>query len=103
MIHPIGIRAGVEAPPRRVVSYWCGNGHHTPRRWSADATVPELWECHCGLPAGRDRAHPPGPRTWRPFKTPLDHLLARRSEAECEALLDEALQSLRARTRGPRS
>ncbi|WP_300014405.1 RNA polymerase-binding protein RbpA [Pseudonocardia sp.] len=102
MIRPIWIHAGDEAPLRRVVSYWCVRGHHTPRRWYADATAPELWECRCGLPAGRDRARPPDPATWRPFKSPLDHLLARRSEAECEALLDEALQSLRARRRGRR-
>lgn len=112
MIRPFGTHAGDEAPLRRVVSYWCVHGHDTPRRWSANAIVPDLWECYCGLPAGRDRAHPPEPGTWRPFKSPLTHLLERRSEAECEALLDEALRSLRARrrgggrlgyTRGPRS
>lgn len=100
MIRPIRIRAGGEAPSRNAVSYWCVNGHHTLRQWSDDAIVPELWECHCGLPAGRDRAHPPAPVPWRPFKSPLAHLLERRSEAECEALLDEAVQSLRARPRG---
>lgn len=54
---------------------------------------------------------PPEPRGWQPYKTPFAYLLERCSEAECEALLDEALQSLRARrgdgdrlgrTRGPR-
>ncbi|MHA6783235.1 RNA polymerase-binding protein RbpA [Pseudonocardia saturnea] len=102
MIRHNGIAAGEETPPHHVVSYWCASGHHTPRRWSADATAPELWECRCGLSAGRDPAHPPEPVSWQPFKSPLAHLLERRSEAECEALLDEALQSLRTRRRGRR-
>lgn len=99
MIRPIGVRVVREASSRHVVSYWCVNGHHTPRRWSADVPAPELWECRCGLPAGRDRDHPPEPVTWQPFKSPLAHLLERRSAAECEALLDEALRNLRARRR----
>jgi hypothetical protein len=53
-------RAGIEVVPRREVSYWCVNGRHTVRGWSAAATAPELWVCrHCGLPAGQDHAHPP--------------------------------------------
>jgi hypothetical protein len=90
-------------PPERT-RYRCGNGHSTLRTWSAAATAPELWECpHCGLPAGRDRVHPPGPAAPRPVKTPLQHLQERRSEAECEALLAEALERLRARRRRARS
>lgn len=82
----------------REVAYWCANGHHTRCSWSATATVPDLWSCrHCGQPAGTDRAHPPEPVAPQPFKTPLAYLLERRSEAECEALLSEALQGLRAR------
>lgn len=100
MIRQTGIRAGSEGRLRREVSYWCMNGHHTSRRWSTAVTAPERWECHCGLPAGRDRAHPPEPVAWQPVKSPLAHLLERRSEADCEALLAEALQSLRARRRG---
>jgi RNA polymerase-binding protein len=97
MILHLQIAAGAIPPTGHVASYWCAKGHQTRRWWSTDVTAPELCECRCGLPAGRDRAHPPEPRTWRPFKSPLAHLLERRSEAECEALLDEALQRLRVR------
>jgi hypothetical protein len=101
MIRHARARAGIEVEPRREVSYWCVNGHHTARGWSAAATAPELWVCrHCGLPAGQDHAHPPEPMTNQPGKSPLARLLERRSEAECEALLAEALQSLRALRRG---
>ena len=80
------------------VSYWCLNGHHTPRVWSAAAAIPTLWDCRqCGLPAGRDRNHPPHPLPPTRFKTPLAHLLERRSEDELEALLNEALDRLQAR------
>jgi hypothetical protein len=113
MIRHARARAGIEVELRREVSYWCVNGHHTVRGWSAAATAPELWVCrHCGLPAGQDHAHPPEPMTNQPGKSPLARLLERRSEAECEALLAGALQSLRAlrrgrgrrgHTRGPRS
>lgn len=109
MIRHLAVGADRQAQPRNEVSYWCRNGHRTGRRWSVGVTAPEQWECHCGLPAGRDVADPPAPVGWKPFKTPLAHLLERRSEAECEALLAEALQSLRARrggsgrTQGPRS
>ena len=58
---------------------------------------PDLWECrHCGLPAGQDPANPPEPLAVPQFKTPMGYLLERRTEAECEALLAEALQRLRA-------
>ncbi|MDN5859196.1 MAG: DUF3040 domain-containing protein [Pseudonocardia sp.] len=99
MIRPVGTRAGAEAPASRVVSYWCERGHHTERRWFVEAPAPETWACRCGLRAGRDPARPPEPAVWRPFKSPLDHLLERRTEAECEVMLDETLRALRARRR----
>jgi hypothetical protein len=81
----------------RTVSYWCLNGHHTPRAWFATAPVPPLWDCrHCGLPAGQDKNHPPEPLPLRRLKTPLTHLRERRSEAELEVLLNEALDRLHA-------
>ena len=97
MIRHARVADGATAPPCQLVSYWCVKGHHTPRRWLVDMPAPKLWECRCGHPAGRDRAHPPEPTLWRPYKSPLAHLLERRSEAECEQLLDEALQRLRVR------
>lgn len=87
----------------REVPYWCRNGHCTTRTWSAGVEVPALWECpRCGLPAGRDRDHPPPPARIQPFKSPLTHLMERRTEAECEALLAETLTTLRAQRRGRR-
>lgn len=98
MIQPARARADGITELHRTVSYWCLNDHHTTRSWSGAADVPTTWECgHCGLPAGRDNARPPQPVRARPFKSPLAHLMKRRSEAECEALLDEALANLRAR------
>ncbi|MBW0101809.1 RNA polymerase-binding protein RbpA [Pseudonocardia sp. KRD291] len=88
------------AEPPLEVDYWCANGHHTPRIWSTQVATPDLWECrHCGLPAGRDRAHPPRLVAVPPFKTPLAYLFERRSEVECAALLDEALERLHSRRR----
>ncbi len=49
---------------------------------------------------GQNHVRPLEPGVTRVFKTPLDYLLERRSEAECEALLAEALQRLRAHRRG---
>ena len=97
------IRADDIAVLHREVPYWCVNGHCTTRSWSGAAEVPALWQCpHCGLLAGRDQAHPPRPVRARPFKSPLTHLMERRTEAECEAILAEALAALRARRRGGR-
>jgi hypothetical protein len=108
VIRYTGVLVGIESQPRREVSYWCVKGHHTPCWWSAQATAPDLWECRrCGLPAGQDPAHPPEPLAVPQSKTPMGHLLERRTEAECEALLTEALQRLRtrrqARARGRQS
>jgi hypothetical protein len=86
MIRHTRVLVGIESQPRREVSYWCVNGHHTPCWWSAQATAPDVWECrHCGLPAGQDPAHPPEPPAVPQPKTPMGHLLERRTEAECEA------------------
>jgi hypothetical protein len=108
MIRHTGFLVGIESQPRREVSYWCVNGHHTPRWPSAHSPAPHLWDCrHCGLPAGQDPANPPEPLAVPQFKTPIGYLLERRTEAECEALLAEALQRLRtyrhSRGRGPQS
>ncbi|MDO5700326.1 MAG: RNA polymerase-binding protein RbpA [Bowdeniella nasicola] len=86
------------------VSYFCANGHETTPSFSASADpkdLPEEWACpQCGLPAGRDAATPPEPPKNVPFKTHLDYVKERRSESECEALLDEALAALRRRRGG---
>jgi hypothetical protein len=56
-----------------------------------------VWECSgCGLPAGQDRDNPPERVAVVPFKTHLDYVRERRSDAEAEILLAEALARVRA-------
>jgi hypothetical protein len=50
-----------------------------------------------GLPAGRDKANPPAVSKLEPYKTHLAYVKERRTEEEAAALLEEALQQLRAR------
>ncbi|SDZ10527.1 RNA polymerase-binding protein [Micromonospora pattaloongensis] len=91
-----------EPAPRRPVSYWCGNGHHVEILLAADADAPAIWECpRCGKPAGQDPNDPPGPARSAPYKSHLAYVKERRSEADGEALLAEALAALRQR-RGQR-
>ncbi|SDS54708.1 RNA polymerase-binding protein [Paraoerskovia marina] len=91
------------AAPRVVVSYWCANGHETTPSFSADNDVepPETWDCpRCGFPGGQDKSAPPPPPSTQPYKTHLAYVKERRSDADGVAILDEALESLRARRRG---
>ena len=58
--------------------------------------IPETWECpRCGFPAGQDEANPPAPPRVEPYKTHLAYVKERRSDADGEAILAEALQRLR--------
>ncbi|NMI01354.1 RNA polymerase-binding protein RbpA [Pseudonocardia acidicola] len=82
--------------PRRPVSYWCAQGHHTQLELAVSAEVPGLWDCRCGLAAGQDQTQPPEPVGERPFKTHFDYVQDRRTDAEGETLLAEALARLRA-------
>ncbi|BCJ61320.1 RNA polymerase-binding protein RbpA [Micromonospora endophytica] len=106
-----GARVG-SAPPRhpdrhppvacRSVSYWCRNGHRIDVRLAADVAAPPVWDCtRCGQPAGEDAQHPPERSRAEPYKTHLAYVKERRTEAEGEALLAEALAALRQR-RNPR-
>ncbi|HIT75522.1 MAG TPA: RNA polymerase-binding protein RbpA [Candidatus Avipropionibacterium avicola] len=95
---PSGEAERGEAAPRMRVSYFCGNGHETRPAFAMDATVPAEWDCpRCGQPAGTDREDPPPPLRTVPYKTHLAYVKERRSDAEAAALLDEAVQDLRAR------
>ncbi len=87
-----------EPAPTRTVTYWCANGHRIEPTFVAEVAVPKTWECpRCGLPAGQDQLHPPGrPRT-EPYKSHLAYVKERRSEAEGQAILAEALRRLRQR------
>ncbi len=92
-----------EAAPRLTVSYWCARGHETSPSFAVDegAVVPEFWDCpRCGLPAGQDRENPPAPSRNEPYKTHLAYVKERRTDADGQSLLDEALGALRARRGG---
>jgi hypothetical protein len=79
------------------VTFWCSDGHSTRPTFAASAVVPEIWDCHgCGQPAGLDQDNPPLSVPPAPFKTHLAYVRERRSDADAERLLAEALSKLRA-------
>ena len=93
---PMGEAERGEAAPRVWVSFWCSNGHETKPSFATDAAIPDQWECpRCGFPAGQDQANPPAPPRVEPSKTHLAYVKERRSDADGEAILAEALQRLR--------
>jgi len=97
---PLGEEERGESAPRQMVSYYCARGHVTSPSFAIaeDSEVPVEWDCpKCGLPAGLDSANPPEPLRNEPYKTHLAYVKERRTNAEGEALLDEALEALRAR------
>ena len=96
---------GGPVEPRRVVSYWCDARHESRPHFAADVEVPDSWECHvCGQPAGVDRDAPPAPlrMAGAAHKTPYEFLMMRRTPAEGEKLLAEALETLAARRESTR-
>jgi hypothetical protein len=95
---PMGEAERGDAAPRLYVSYFCANGHETRPAFAAEAQVPEQWDCpRCGLPANLDCDNPPPPPRTQPYKTHLAYVKERRSDDEAAAILDEALETLRAR------
>ncbi len=87
-----------EAAPRRMISYWCANGHHTEHLFAAEVPIPETWDCQrCGLPAGQDQQNPPTRPRAEPYKSHLAYVKERRSDEEADAILNEAIARLRAR------
>jgi hypothetical protein len=65
---------------------------------AAEAAAPATWECpHCGQPAGQDAHNPPGRVRAEPYKSHLAYVKERRSDADGEAILAEALAALRRR------
>ncbi|MBT1018500.1 RNA polymerase-binding protein RbpA [Canibacter sp. lx-72] len=83
------------------ISYWDAEGNETVRYYAADidpADIPEEIDSpKTGLPAGRDKDNPPIAVKNEPYKTHLAYVKERRTEAEAEQLLEEALQRLRDR------
>ncbi|MGH3851294.1 MAG: RNA polymerase-binding protein RbpA [Pseudonocardiaceae bacterium] len=93
---PMGESERGETAARRRVSYWCSNGHESRPSFSAEAEVPEAWDCpRCGFPAGRDERVPPNAPRNEPYKTHLAYVKERRSDADGEAILAEALARLK--------
>jgi hypothetical protein len=85
-----------ETAPRRRVSYWCANGHESKPSFAAEAEEPDMWDCvRCGFPAGRDEQVPPEAPRNEPYKTHLAYVKERRSDADGEAILAEALARLK--------
>jgi RNA polymerase-binding protein len=95
---PMGEAERGDTAPRVRLSYWCANGHETKPSFAEEsgAALPEVWDCpRCGLPAGRDRETPPLPPRTEPYKTHLAYVKERRSDADGEAILAEAIAKLR--------
>jgi hypothetical protein len=87
-----------EPAPRREVTYWCAAGPESDVRFAADVVPPEAWDCpRCGQPAGLDREKPPGRMRAEPYKSHLAYVKERRSDADGEAILAEALAKVRQR------
>ncbi len=85
-----------DAAPRHRVTFYCANKHETRPSFATEAAVPETWDCpRCGLPAGRDKDHPPAAVKVEPYKTHLAYVKERRSDADGEAILNEAIAKLR--------
>lgn len=100
---PSGASERGVAAPRVEVSYWCANGHETRPSFAQqdDPEIPVEWDCQrCGYPAGQDRENPPAPPKTEPYKTHLAYVKERRSTADGQRLLDDALSSLRERRGG---
>lgn len=93
---PMGEAERGESAPRRYVSFYCADGHETRPSFANDAAIPDVWDCpSCGYPAGQDSENPPRPPRVEPYKTHLAYVKERRSEAEGDAILNEALNRLR--------
>ncbi|GAA1383946.1 MULTISPECIES: RNA polymerase-binding protein RbpA [unclassified Kitasatospora] len=85
-----------ESAPRNRISFWCANKHETRPSFAAEAVIPETWDCpRCGFPAGQDEHNPPAPSRNEPYKTHLAYVRERRTDADGEAILAEALAKLR--------
>lgn len=95
---PMGEKERGESAPRQYISFFCAKGHQTSPAFAADAEIPDTWDCpRCGYPAGRaEEAPPAAPRT-EPYKTHLAYVKERRSDEDGAALLEEALNKLKAR------
>ena len=94
---PMGESERGETAARECVPYYCANGHVNNTWFAAEAEIPDNWDCpRCGLPGGRDAQAPPAALRNEPYKTHLAYVKERRSDADGDAILEEALGRLRA-------
>ena len=94
---PMGEAERGESIERFYVSYWCGKGHEVKPSFAKEegVVIPAEWDCpKCGLPAGLDKNNPPSAVKNEPYKTHLAYVKERRSEAEGEKILADALRKL---------
>ena len=95
---PMGEAERGEAAPRQSVSYFCARDHQSVITFAVEAQVPTSWDCpRCGLPASQDSQNPPPAPKIEPYKTHLAYVKERRSDQEAADILDEAIQTLRAK------
>jgi hypothetical protein len=79
--------------PRQTAEYDCPRGHHMSVPLAADAEVPATWECRfCGATAVHVGDAAPEPKKAKPARTHMDMLRERRSTADLEEVLREALE-----------
>ena len=96
---PMGETERGELESRVYVAFYCANGHAAEHPFAHDAEIPEQWDCpKCGLPAGQDSDNPPPAPKIEPYKTHLAYVKERRSDEDGAQILEEALETLRART-----
>lgn len=92
--------AGARAETK-TYSYYCANGHEMHPQFAASVAedeIPEVLDCtKCDLLAGRDKENPPADGRTEPYKTHLAYVKERRTEAEAEEILAEALSAIRER------
>ena len=95
---PMGEAERGESAPRRRIPFWCANGHETRPAFAEEAAVPRDLGLPALRPAGRAQraGAPPAPRN-EPYKTHLAYVRERRTDADGEAILEEALAKLRDR------
>lgn len=83
------------------VEYFCSCGHTMAPMFAAtvaDADIPEFLDCvKCGLSAGQDKDNLPEVSKHEPYKTHLAYVKERRTEAEAQELLQEAIEAIQHR------
>ena len=88
---------GAAPAPRRTVEYWCADDHQTSAVFAADVELPVEWTCRtCSGPSSMERGTAPPETRPRFFpRTPYEFLMMRRTVADGERILAEALAAMR--------